>query len=182
MYQTHSTKTPDELLTLIRQQEQRIAALVWNDGLGMLNAAGIEDAIASLPAGTYTVVFADIDRLKAINCATGSHVQTNRYLRDGLRVRRGELAGQLYGDEILFVLPEGADAAAFCARITRQLAEQPLSSAERAALEALDGPGARLSATFAWVETDDVWSAVAALSCDVLAQKAQRDGRQKEQR
>lgn len=169
--------TTEELLTLIRAQEWRIASLIWNDHLCMLNQAGLDDAIAHLAPGTHTVVFCDIDRLKKINSITGSHAITNRYLRDGLRVRRGEIAGQLFGDEFLFVLPAGADAAAFCARITRQLAEQPLSGMERAALELLDGSGARLSATFAWCETDNVSGAIAQLSADVLAQKAARDAR-----
>ena len=95
---THTTRTLDSLKARIVAQEARIAALVWSDHLGMLSAAGLQDAIGALPAGSYTVIFADINRLKAINCATGSHVQTNRYLRDGLRVRRGELAGQFLGD------------------------------------------------------------------------------------
>lgn len=170
-------RSTDELLTLIRQQEQRIASLTWNDDLAMFTRAGLQDAIQQLAPDQYTVVFCDINRLKLINQVTGSHVQTNRYLRDGLRVRRGELAGQLYGDEFLFVLPDGADAHGFCARLTRQLATQPLSQSERMALEALDGMGARLSATFAWETTSDVWAAVERLSRAVLAQKAARDGR-----
>ena len=161
----------------IRDLEQRITALTWNDELAMLSQAGLQDAIEQLPGGVYTVIFADVNRLKAINSATGSHVQTNRYLRDGLRVRRGELAGQLFGDEFLFILPHGADAAGFCARLTRQLASQPLSQSERMALEAFDGPNARLSATFAWEVTSDVRAAVERLSRDVLAQKAARDRR-----
>jgi len=170
-------RTTEEWMALLRNQQQRIASLIWNDDLSMLNQAGLRDAISQLDSGTYTVIFCDINRLKTINLITGSHVITNRYLRDGLRVRRGEIAGQLYGDEFLFVLPEYADAAGFCARITRQLAEQPLSQHERAALEALDGPGARLSATFAWDVTSDVWTAVERLSADVLTQKAERDKR-----
>lgn len=170
-------RTTEEWIALVRQHEQRIAALVWSDALGMLNQAGLRDAIAQLPEGAYTVVFADINRLKTLNSITGNHIQTNRYLRDGLRVRRGEIAGQFLGDEIVFILPEGADAAGFCARITRQLAEQPLSSMERAALELIDGPGARLSATFAYETASDIWAAIERLSCDVLAQKGKR-GRQ----
>lgn len=182
MIVSHSTRTPDELLALIRQQNQRIQSLIWNDQLSMLNNAGLHDAIDQLPnSEVYTVIFCDINRLKVMNTITGSHIQTNRYLRDGLRVRRGEIAGQFLGDEFVFVLPEGADAAAFCARITRQLAEQPLSHAERTALELIDGPGARLSATFAYAESSDVWHTVEQLSRDVLAQKAQRDARVKVQ-
>ena len=174
---THCTRTPEEMITLIRQQEQRIACLIWSDDLAMLNQAGLRDAIAALDPELYTVVFCDINRLKQINSATGSHDTTNRYLRDGLRIRRGELAGQLFGDEFLFILPEAADAAGFCARLTRQLASQPLSQSERMALEAFDGPNARLSATFAWEVTSDVWAAVERLSREVLAQKAARDRR-----
>jgi GGDEF domain-containing protein len=174
----HSTRTTEELLALIRQQQARIVALTWNDELAMLNQAGLRDAVASLPDASYTVVLCDIDRLKTINSATGSHMQTNRYLRDGLRVRRGEIAGQLYGDEFLFVLEDGADVTAFQARIGRQLAQQPLGQAERAMLESVAGPGARLSATFASAAgVTDVWAAVEQLSIDVLAQKARRDGR-----
>lgn len=170
-------RTVEELIALLNTQQQRIASLVWNESLSMYNQAGLRDAIAQLEPGTYTIIFCDINRLKQINSATGSHTITNRYLRDGLRVRRDEIAGQLYGDEFLFVLTDGADAAGFCARISRQLAEQPLSQDERAALESVDGPGARLSATFAYERSDDVWQAVARLSADVLAQKAKRDTR-----
>lgn len=164
-----------DLIALIHQQEQRIQSLTWNDDLSMLNQAGIRDAIDQLTPGTYTVVFCDINRLKTINTITKNHTQTNRYLRDGLRVRAGELAGQFYGDEFLFVLPAHADAAGFCARITRQLADQPLSYDERTALEMIDGIGARLSATFAYEVTSDVGAAVSRLSADVLSQKARRD-------
>jgi GGDEF domain-containing protein len=167
----------EELLLLIRQQKQRIEDLCWNPSLHMLNSAGLHDAVAQLEPGTYTVVFCDINRLKTINAATGSHVATNRYLRDGLRVRRGEVAGQYLGDEFLFILPEDADAPGFCSRLTRQLAAQPLSQAERSALDAADGPHACLSATFAWEVTSDVWAAVERLSREVLASKARRDTR-----
>ncbi len=173
----HSTRTTQELLELIAAQERRIESLIWNDDLSMYNQAGIRDAIDQLTPGTYTVIFADINRLKVINSITGSHVQTNRYLRDGLRVRQGEIAGQLYGDEMIFILPAHADAAGFCTRITRQLAQQPLTHAERVALELIDGIGATLSATFACERTEDVWQAVERLSANVLSQKAKRDAR-----
>jgi GGDEF domain-containing protein len=172
-------KTTEELLQLIIAQQNKIASLCWNDELSMLSQAGLMDAIHELPEGRYVVVFCDIDRLKTLNTITGSHIQTNRYLRDGLRVRRGELAGQFLGDEFVFVLADGSDAAAFCARISRQLADQPLSDAERAALVAIAGPGARLSATFASavVGRDGIHEALSDLSKDVLAQKARRDRR-----
>lgn len=155
--------------------EARIAALVWNDELGMYNRAGLMDAIDRLPEGAYTVVFCDIDRLKAINSATGSHVQTNRYLRDGLRVRAGEIAGQLYGDEIVFILAGTADAQAFIGRISRQLAQQRLTAEEHRAL-LLAGGGAHLSATFAYrtATAMTIRQAIEACSVDVLAQKARR--------
>lgn len=172
---THSTRTTTELLELIVAQERRIESLIWNDELSMYNQAGIRDAISRLIPGTYTVIFCDINRLKQINSVTQSHVQTNRYLRDGMRVRHGEIAGQLYGDEFLFVLPAHADAAAFCTRITRQLAQQPLSQSERSALEMIDGLGARLSATFAYEQTEDIRRSIERLSADVLAQKAKRN-------
>ena len=170
-------RSTEELLLLIRQQDHRIQSLIWNDDLGMLNKAGLHDAICCLEAGEYTIVFADINRLKHINSVTGNHTITNRYLRDGLRVRRNEIAGQYLGDEFVFVLSADADAVGFCARIGRQLAEQPLSHAERTALEMIDGIGARLSATFAFERTGDVWAAVERLSVEVLNQKARRDAR-----
>lgn len=154
--------------------ERRIQALRWNTSLDMLNQAGLMDAIERLEDGAYTVVFCDIDRLKAINSATGSHAQTNRYLREGLRVRVGEIAGQLYGDEVVFILSAG-DADAFIQRIARQLAEQPLTDSERSAL-AFYG-ARRLSATFAsrtQVHKQDIARAIEDCSIDVLAQKARR--------
>src|SRR5207244_5192372 len=125
--------------------------------LGKLNNAGIREAILQLPEGHYTVVFADIDRLKALNSATGSHCKTNRYLAACLAVRHGEIAGQLYGDEIVYILDENsryedAHPDAFVARIARQLAGQPLTISERYVLAAAQGchvSEARLSATFA---------------------------------
>jgi len=174
MATSYPTRTPAEWEALLRARDERIEALSWNDELGMLTQAGLRDAISNLMPATYLIVFADINRLKTINSITGCHIQTNRYLRDGLRVRRGELAGQFLGDEFVFVLPSGAPAAQFCARISRQLASQPLSQAERTALELVDGVGARLGATFAWAESSDVWHAVEALSRDVLTKKAAR--------
>lgn len=174
----YSTRSPEELLAFIIAQQETIRRLSWNSELNMHNAAGLRDAIAGLSPIAYTVVLCDIDRLKAINAATGSHVQTNRYLRDELRVRKGEIAGQLYGDEFLFILADECDPAAFCARIGRQLADQPLTYSERSMLEAVAGHGARLSATFAYqTHVTDIWTAIEQLSADVLAQKAVRDRR-----
>lgn len=155
--------------------EQRIRALSWNGELGMLNRAGLMDAIERLSEGAYTIVFCDIDRMKAINSATGSHVQTNRYLRAGLAVRAGEVVGQLYGDEMVFILDGESDAAAFIGRIGRQLAAQPLTQEERRVLILAGGDG-RLSATFASREARkaDIPAAIEACSIDVLAQKAKR--------
>lgn len=167
-------------------KDETIRRLRWNDELGMLNNAGLMDAIRGLPRGNYAVVFADIDRLKTLNTATGSHFATNRYLADGLRVRQGEIAGQLFGDEIVFILNEqsrGEDAqpAAFTRRIARQLAGQPLRSSERWMLAAAQGCSfdqARLSATFAsasGVQASAVLATIEQLSIDVLALKAARD-------
>ena len=161
--------------THCRALTERIAALAWNDELSMYNRAGLMDAIESLAPGVYTVVFCDIDRLKAINTATGSHVQSNRYLRDGLRVRTGEIAGQLYGDEIVFILAGTADALAFIGRISRQLAQQRLTTAEQRALLLASGQ-THLSATFAsrTATAATIRQAIEACSVDVLAQKARR--------
>jgi len=155
--------------------EQQIARLSWNDSLNMYNRAGGLEAIRGLPEGFYTVIFADVDRLKAINSATGSHLQTNRYLAAGLRVRRGELAMQFLGDEFVFVLAADADADAFIARITRQLAEQPLTDGERATLAPYGA--SRLSATFAGrrqVRKQDISLAIEDCSIEVLAKKGAR--------
>lgn len=165
---------------------ETIRRMSWNDGLEMLNNAGLMEAIRQLGKGTYTVVFADVDRLKALNSATGSHFATNRYLAAGFRVRSGEIAGQLYGDEIVFILDEHsrgghAQPDSFIARITRQLAGQPLLSSERWALAMAQGVGfdeARLSATFdskSGVAASAVLAAIEELSSSVLSQKAARD-------
>ena len=147
----------------------------WNPLLEMYNLAGGLAAIAALPAGTYAVVFCDIDRLKRLNSATGNHIQTNRYLAQGLKVRRGEIAFQFLGDEFVFILTDWrgyADPAAFAERIEAQLAAQPLTWAERAAIN-----GAALSGTFAWragVANVAILPAIEQLSIAVLAQKAAR--------
>ncbi len=181
MAQHHPTTTIEELYATIRR-------LRWNDELGMLNSAGLHEAIRQLPTGQYTVVFADIDRLKTLNSATGSHCKTNRYLAAGLAVRSGEIAGQLYGDEIVFILDENsrdeqADPHAFVARIAHQLAGQTLTISERYALAAAQGchvSDAKLSATFATqssVAVHEIPEAIEALSSEVLLMKKERDAR-----
>jgi GGDEF domain-containing protein len=168
-----------------------IAQLRYNATLRMLNASGTDEAIRTLRTDTtYTVALCDIDRLKLINAVTGNHLQTDRYLAAGLAVRAGEIAGQLHdrGDEFLFILDEqsrheDADPDAFVARITRQLAGQPLTISERYALAAARGchvADARLSATFAvqsGVSAGDVMTTIESLSQQVLAQKKERDAR-----
>lgn len=174
---------------LIAELRATIARLQYNESLGMLTAAGLAEAIRTLPNDTtYTVVFADIDRLKILNSVTRNHLQTNRYLAAGLAVRYGEIAGQLLGDEFVFILDDQArdtetDPDAFVARIARQLAGQPLTISERYALAAAQKchvSEARLSATFATmsnVSAAQVEGAIERLSCQVLAMKARRDGR-----
>lgn len=174
-------------ITMLRAQNQ---ALRWNSTLNLLRAAGLDEHIRTLPDATYTIVLADIDRLKTINAVTGNHCQTDRYLRAGLAVRKGEIAGQLHdcGDEIAFILPattrnQATDPDAFVARIARQLAGQPLTISERYALAAAQGvpvERAKLSATFATqsgVAAGGVMAAIEQLSCQVLAMKKVRDGR-----
>src|SRR5689334_6527455 len=89
------------------RKDQTIRRLGWNTMLDMYRPGGFELAVEQLdPAKTYTVVLCDIDKMKAINSATGNHAKTDRYLAAGLRVRDGEIAGQVHdkGDEFAFVL------------------------------------------------------------------------------
>jgi len=193
MHARYRTTTSSDLIAELRAEiaETRatIARLQWNTTLNMYRAAGLEEAIRTLDSTTtYTVVLCDVDRMKAINGATGNHVQTDRYLADGFAMRYGEIAGQLHekGDEFCFVIDDQArdvetDPNAFVARVTQQLAGQPLTISERYALAAAHGvpvSQARLSATFATqsnVSAADVPAAIEALSCQVLAMKSQRD-------
>lgn len=147
----------------------------WNEDLGMLSRAGLMDAIDKLDDGVYTIVFADVDHLKALNSATGNHVQSNRYLKKGLEVRAGEIAGQLLGDEIVFVLAGDAHPDRFVQRIRKQLAGQMLTAKERLRLIEAGGDG-RLSATFAWTKATKgaIPAAIEACSINVLAQKEAR--------
>jgi len=178
---THSTTTIEELHATIRR-------LSWNTELNMLNGAGLREAIRQLAPGRYTIVFCDIDKMKAINSATGSHCQTNRYLCAGLARRAGEISGQLYGDEFVYIIDEATrrdddTPDAFVAFISRQLAGQALTISERYALAAAHGchvSQARLSATFAvcsGVCAEHVMAAIEQCSSDVLLQKAERDAR-----
>ena len=167
-------------------KDEELDRLRWNDELGMLNNAGLREAIRQLPAGHYTIIFADIDKMKAINSATGSHCQTNRYLAAGLARRHGEIAGQLYGDEFIYILDEqtmrdGDSPHAFIAFIARQLAGQPLTISERYALAAAQGvhvSQTKLSATFATkssVAAQEILEAIETLSSEVLLMKSRRD-------
>lgn len=174
-----------------QSKDEVIRRLRWSPTLNMLNSAGLHEAIRTLPTDTtYTVVFADIDKLKDLNRATGNHLRTNRYLTAGLQVRDSEIAGQLLGDEFIFIVSEhtpggqrrrGHSANAFVARIARQLAGQPLTVSERYALAAAQRcpvEAARLSATFSamsGVRAGDVMDAIEWLSSDVLRLKAERD-------
>ncbi len=152
----------------------------------MLNGAGLREAIRQLPAGHYTVIFADIDKMKAINSATGSHCATNRYLADGLARRHGEIVGQFGGDEFIYILDEQAmrdndSAQTFVAFISRQLAGQPLLQSERyllAAAQNVHVSQAKLSATFATqssVAQHEILEVIEELSSEVLLLKARRD-------
>lgn len=186
----YSTDLIVDMQTEITMLRATITSLRWNSTLKMLRAAGLDEHIRTLPDATYIVVLCDIDRLKTINAVTGNHCQTDRYLRAGLKVRKGEIAGQLHdcGDEIAFILPattrgRPTNPDAFVARIARQLAGQPLTISERYALAAAQRcpvAQAKLSATFAClsnVAADDVMTAIEQLSCQVLAMKAKRDAR-----
>lgn len=162
-----------------------LAALVYtcyDRSLGMLNGNGgrLVIMLLTLPLwliGGYTLIFADVDRLKQLNKVTGSHLETNRLMRSGFRVRRWEIAWKVYGDEFAFLII--GDGEAFCQRIARQLAAQPLSEGQRAALATMDGcrpEGARLSATFAvCVGFRSVWQALEHGSREVLRKKEERD-------
>lgn len=152
-----SQPTVAELQRTIAELRETIARMEQNPQLGMLTAAGLAERLRGLTEGSYTVIFCDIDKMKQLNAATGSHFATNVYLRAGLRVRSGEIAGQLFGDEFIFVLPERSrgqrtGVEAFVGRIRRQLAAQPLRPHERHALAdalscAIDET--RITATFA---------------------------------
>ena len=87
------------LTTTIEELEATISRLRWDTSFGMLNPAGLHEAIRQLPEGQYTVIFADVDHMKHINSATGSHCKTDRYLTAGLKVREGEIAGRIHGDD-----------------------------------------------------------------------------------
>lgn len=148
---------------------------MWNHHGGRLIILAL-----SLPMrliGGYTLVFADVNRLKQLNSATGNHFATNRMLYAGLRVRLGEFAWRIWGDEFAFLIR--GDGQAFCGRIARQLASQPLTREQRAAIAAVEGVELEqvvMSATFAVYP--DVRNPLAALeraSADVLAKKAARD-------
>jgi GGDEF domain-containing protein len=186
---THSTTTLsiETLLAEVEHLRAEVAELRYNARLGMLNAGGLASAIRELTPGRYSVVFCDIDKMKALNAATGSHFATDAYLRAGLRVRAGELAGQVFGDEFVFIIDERSRGERlriyrFIDRIRRQLAAQPLRPHERHALaDALGCPvgDARITATFAHLSglaADEVTGAIETLSGRVLSLKARRDG------
>ena len=184
MAHNHSTTTT---CPNCQAKDEELREARWDAALNMYRPAGLAYTIRTRPADTtYTIVLCDIDRLKDINSATGNHIQTNRYLAAGLTVREGEVVGQLFGDEFLFILDEQSrdtetDAHAFIARIARQLAGQPLTISERYALAAAQGchvSQAKLSATFATqssVAAHAIMSTIEQLSTEVLHTKKVRD-------
>jgi hypothetical protein len=154
-----------------------IAWLCYDPSLGMFNRTGgrLLAIVLALPCLLFgaTLIFADVNRLKKINEATGNHMLTNALLRGGFRVRFGEWAWQVYGDEMGFII--WGDGAAFVERLKRQLAAQPLTNAQRSVLIEADGVD-HLSATFAIItNVRYIGRALELGSQDVLAQKARRD-------
>ncbi len=154
-----------------------IIFLCYDPSLGMANRSGgrLLAIVLALPCLLFgaTLVFADVNRLKKINEATGNHMLTNALLRGGFRVRLGEWAWQIYGDEIGFII--WGDGQAFKVRISRQLAAQPLTEMQRRVLMDADGVD-YLSATFSIVtNVRHIGRALERGSREVLAQKAQRD-------
>jgi hypothetical protein len=158
-----------------------IGFLCYDPSLGMFNRSGgrLLAIVLALPCLLFgaTLIFADVNRLKKINEATGNHMLTNSLLRGGFRVRIGEWAWQVFGDEFGFII--WGDGTAFVARLTRQLAEQPLTEVQRRVIARADGVAiedARLSATFSIVtNVRYIGRALSQGSQDVLAQKARRD-------
>jgi hypothetical protein len=156
-----------------------IGFLCYDPSLGMLNRSGgrLLVVLLALPCLLFgaTLIFADVNRLKKINEATGNHLLTNTLLKNGFRVRLGEWAWQIFGDEFGFVI--WGDGKAFVGRLSRQLAAQPLNDAQRQVLMDADGVD-YLSATFSVVtNVRHIGRALQRGSQDVLAQKAERDGR-----
>jgi GGDEF domain-containing protein len=186
----HSTTTSTGLIETMRAEidtlqhaNARLHALVTSMGrnpfLDMLNQAGFLHAIDALPDRLYTLVFCDVDKMKAINTATGCHQKTDAYLRAGFRVRAGEVAGQIHGDELAFILDEPADAMGFERRIRAQLRAVRLGVEERRKLLTA-GTNPYISATFAHkraLRPAEMRAALDELSIDVLTQKARRDAR-----
>lgn len=154
------------------------ATLRWNPFLGMLNQAGLMHTIDTLPDDRlYTLVFCDVNKMKALNTATGCHQKTDAYLKAGFRVRAGEIIAQLHGDELAAILEEPANAQGFEMRLRRQLRDVRLGTEER---RALLNAGARpyITAMFAHargLRPSELRAALDTLSMDVLAQKARRD-------
>lgn len=156
-----------------------IVFLCYDPSLGMFNRSGgrLLTIVLALPCLLFgaTLVFADVNRLKKINEATGNHMLTNSLLRGGFRVRLGEFAWQIFGDEMGFII--WGDGPAFVARLARQLAEQELTPVQRQVLIDVDGVD-HLSATFSIVtNVRNIGRALERGSQDVLAQKANRDAR-----
>ncbi len=156
-----------------------IVFLCYDPSLGMFNRSGgrLMAVLLALPCLLFgaTLIFADVNRLKKINEATGNHLLTNALLKGGFRVRFGECAWQVFGDEFGFII--WGDGQAFIQRIARQMATQPLNMAQRRVLLDTDGVD-YLSATFAIIpNVRQINTALRRGSAEVLAQKAKRDAK-----
>ena len=76
----HFNTTSTDLIETMRREIDTLRAQIVrmgrNEFLGMLNQAGFMHAIDTLPDRLYTLVFCDVDKMKAINTATGCHQKT----------------------------------------------------------------------------------------------------------
>jgi hypothetical protein len=129
----HSTRTTEELLARIREQEALIAEYSIDPGFGVPNAAPTRRAIDRLPPGRVGVAVGDIKNLKQWNTACGSQERFDDLFRPALQVRASDvliLGKRDGGDQFILV---GHNARGATERIAERLAHAETTEAERAA-------------------------------------------------
>ncbi len=133
MYQTYCTRTTEDWIALVTEQNALIAELSHDPGFGVPTAAYTRRQIDRLPSGRVGIAVGDIRNLKQWNTATGSQERTDELFRPALQVRTSDVlifGKRDGGDQFILV---GHDVQGAVWRIRMKLFHAAATGAERAA-------------------------------------------------
>lgn len=111
------TASREELIQTIQALQAKLAYASYSQHFGCATRQGLELALEDIDLNGRTIIFWDIDGLKAYNARYGLP-ESNRRIGSALKARAGDVFfGQWYsGDEFAAFVPD-ADAAGFARRL-----------------------------------------------------------------